>query len=471
MRPHRPGLFFALCAVPVLALAGCEDDDETPGTAQLRVTHAAPGIDAIDLYLRGARAPFVQDLAYGSTSAYVAVQPGTHTIDVRPAGADLTTAALASARAVRVDENGRYTAIAAGNAASSADEDSLRVLALRESFDASSGNAARVRVVNAAPDVPEIDLDFGADGTPEIEGLERFEATEASGFDLPSGTLLPLGVSSQGQPLTAFTTPTFGASSEVLLIVTGLLTVPARETTSLSLVSVDREGASSFVAQNPALYLFHGSPDAGAIDVFSGEREVADDVTFGELAQIQLEPGTHTLDVFVATGGPSLRPASAPLASVTTPELDVGQAYLAVAAGELFTAPPTFRLITVREQFELDDDGARVRAVHGSADAPAIDLGLVEEPGEMAEPPLVSGLSFAESTDAAGLSVPAEPVTFGIAPVGSDVTAVEGELEIAPSERAFVIAAGSFAGGENPLELFVVDTGVLPWMVRALPEP
>jgi len=412
------------------------------------------------------------DLAYGETTPYVELNPGAYAIDVRAAGAPATNAALYTSPQVTIAENRRYTAVAAGDIASTDEDDSFRVLSFAEAFgDPAEGNA-RARVVHAGSDAPAVDLNVGNDGgTPEIAGLERFQATDASGFNLPSDAELQIGVESEGDVLTAFTTPALEAGSEVFIIATGLVSALPREATGFSLLALNPDGSTDFVLQNPTLYAFHGSPDAGAVDIFSGEMEVADNVEFGELASVQLPPGTYTLDFYPAEPGASTRPTSEPAASAQTPNLVAGQSYLAVAAGELMADAPTFRVITVAEQFALDDaENARVRAIHASADAPAIDVGVVESPGEMEQPPLFTDLAFAESTEAEGLAVPPADTLLGVAPAGETETVAEFEIEAAADERAFVIAAGNFEGDENPLELFVVDTTTTPWTVTALPS-
>jgi hypothetical protein len=473
-RAHQGlGLITLVMGLGAMGLTGCDDDpnEQGTGTGELRVVHASPGAPAVDLYLAGSSTPFATNLAYGESTPYVELQSGTYSIDVRAAGASPTVAALYTSPAVRVDTDRRYTAVAAGDVASTDQEDSFRVLPFTESFGTPGTDAARVRIVHASTDAPTVNLNVGNDGgTPEIQNLERFKATDASGLDLPADSQVQIGVESGGQTLTAFTTPELEVGSDVFIIATGLVSALPRQSTGFSLLTVGQDSVSNFVRQNPTLYAFHGSPDAGPVDIFSGDTEVADSLDFGELARVQVAPGRYTLDFYPAQPGPSTRPTSAPAASTETPNLVAGQSYLAIAAGELMVAAPTFRVIVVAEQFALDDpNNARVRAIHASSDAPAIDLGVVQTPGEMEQPPLITDLSFGESTEAEGVSVPPAETLLGLAPTGDTETVAEFAVAPAANERAFVIAAGSLAGGQNPLGLFVVDTTTTPWTVTALP--
>jgi hypothetical protein len=323
--------------------------------------------------------------------------------------------------------------------------------------------------VHAGFDAPAVDINVGNDGgTPEVEGLERFADTGAAGVALPAATELQIGIEVDGDVVTAFTTPELAEGAEVFVIATGQLGRLAREDEGFSLLAVLPDGTTAFIRQNPRVYALHASPDAGAVDIFAGDAELVDSARFGDLAGIQVPPGAYELDFFGAEAGASDRPTGDPAATAETPELEAGQSYLAIAAGELTATTPTFGLIPVVEGFEIEEDGARVRVIHASADAPEVDLGTVTTTGDIDTPPLLSELEFGDVSDPEGLAVPAAALRLGLSASGSTATAAEFELTTTDGLRAFVVAAGAFSGGANGFRLFVIDTTATPWAIAAV---
>lgn len=485
--------FFAIFAA-VGALAACSDEADGGGSggsagsgasggsagsggsggnadkAMLRVVHAAPTAPAVDLYAGGTTTKVVDDLAYGEASAYLELDPGALTVDVRAAGSAASDPAVFTTPSVTLEAGKKYTVVAAGDLASQDAADKFRVLPLEEGFAAPGAGNFAARIVHASFDAPTVGIDLGNDSaaSPEVPSLERFADTGAAGVALPENTALQVGVVAGGAVVTAFTTPAVvPAGAEVFLIATGQLGKLPREDAGFSVLAVLPDSTTAWVRQNPVVYALHASPDAPNVDVFAGDQELWSDVPYGGLGARQVPPGSYTLDFFGAAAG-ATRPASNPAATATTPTLEAGQSYLAIATGELGNG--TFGLVALQEGFDLTDAAkARVRVVHGSKDAPAVDLG--PSSGGTLSAALLSNVAFGQDSGATGVSLDAGALRLGVAATGTTAAVAEFDLTLSGGLRAFAVAAGDFddsSGNANDFGLFVVNAGVAPWTVSSV---
>ena len=394
----------------VSAACGDDDDGNQPdgggNTAQLRVVHAAPGAPAVDVYAEGNPTPLVANLPYGEVSSYVTVPAGSYAIQVRAAGSPSTSTPAHQTPSLNVAAGARITAVAAGLLASSDDADRFRVLALAEGFGTPAASNARVRIVHASADAPSVGIDVGDDGNADIESLDRFDDTGASGIDLPAGAALQIGILAGSTRVTAFTTPELPAGADLFVIATGLLGRPPRDAEGFGLLAVGPTGKVGLLRQNPVVYALHGSPDAPAVDVFAGPAELVDDLTFGRLsAPIQVPPGTYTIECVRPRRGEHAsrrrpRPVGVQRRARRRRALPRRRDRLPHRHGRRAGLPAPARF---REGFDGDTStGALVRAVHSSPDAPAVDVGLAT--GDVLTPvPGLTGLSFPDASAEAGI--------------------------------------------------------------------
>lgn len=450
--------------------AACGDDTDPgpiePGTAEIRVVHGSPDAPAVDVYVAGSADPVITDLEYGEASAYLEVPEGTYAFEVRPAGAEASSEPVHTTGELELAEGDRVTALAAGYVGSTAGDDTFRVIPLAEGFDTPGTDEAIVRVVHASPDAPAVAIDVGNDGTPEVEDLGRFADTGAAGIALPANTPIAVGIWA-GSPLarvTAFTTPALPAGAELFVIASGNLSDLPRQDTGFSLLAVGPAGTITSVKQDPTVMVFHGSPDAPAVDVLAGTAVLAGDLAFGELsAPIQVPPGEYDLAVNAAG-------TSTTAATISTPALEAGGRYLAIATGFLGSnGADGFQPLYAVDAFDLDADSARLAVIHASPDAPAVDVGPATPTSMTGTPPIID-LAFTEATAGAGLELPAASYTFGVAATGSTTPVATFDIALTNGLRAFAIAAGALApsGSEASFALHVVNTSVWPWTVAAV---
>jgi hypothetical protein len=447
-----------------------QQDGPDAGSAMLRAVHASPDAPAVDVWAEGLSVPIITALAYGDASLYFDVPAGSYNIQLRAHPSTEADEVVYETGMIEVAANQTITAIAAGFLAPATPESAFRILPFVEDWGVPQSTL--VRIVHAGPDAPTVDIDVGDDGSSEVEGLERFADTGAAGIALPSGESLQIGIGvTGGDRVTAFTTPELPDGEEMFVIATGTLTTPARADDGFSLLAVFSDGTSAFIKQNPVVYALHGSPDAPAVDIYAGESLLVENIAFGELSgTVQVPPGTYTLDFYVTGTG-----TGSPTASFDTPDLMAGSAYLAVAAGEL--APEgteeAFTLLAFEELFDPTET-ARVRAIHASGDAPAVDIGTVDGGTGEIDVVLFQNLAWSESSDAIGLEAPVGDLTLGVAATGSTTPVATFDVTTSAGLQTFAVAAGALApdGVEEAFRLILVVVSANPWVgAEVLPNP
>ncbi len=476
MKTTRLTLFLlSLLAMAMFSLAGCSDDDDNditnpgmdPDKAMLRVIHGSPDAPAVDIYVNDGDQAVVEDLAYGGASDYLEVDPGDYTVQIRAAGSDPMSDPAFDV-SLTLTEGAMVSALAAGLLGSTDAADRFRVIPLIEDFaDPGAGNAA-VRIVHASPDAPTVALDVANDGAPEVTGFARFADTGAAGVALPAGTNLPIGVWA-GDPLaraSVFTTPELPAGANLFVIATGLLAGdPASD--GFSLLAVGPTGAIGFIRPDAKamVYALHGSPDAPAVDIDAMGAEVVTDLSFGELSgALAVWPGAYDLD-FRATG------QTAVAASAMTPYLQPGMSYLAVASGYL-GGTPAFQLIPLADEFDGGAAEALVRVVHASPDAPAVDVGPLDNDDKVVALADYTDLAFGDASVGMGTSLPIGPLTVGVAATGTDAAVATFDLVTAGGLRAFAVACGSLGDTGESFRLVLVIADGMGWSaVEVQPNP
>lgn len=439
-----------------------EQDGPDAGSVLLRAVHASPDAPSVDVYVEGLATPIITALSYGDASLYFPVNPGTYNIQLRAHPSTDADPIAYETGPVELAANQTVTAVASGFLASDDPADEFRILPLIEDFGAGTG--ALVRIVHAGPDAPAVDIDVGADGTVEIEDLQRFADTGQTGIGLPTGESLQIGINVvDGDQVTAFTTPELPAD-ELFVIATGSLAQPARAEDGFSLLVVGSEGSLGFIKQNPVVYALHGSPDAPAVDIYAGETLLVENISFSELSDpVQVPPADFYVLDFYATGtGPGV-----PVASFQTPELVAGGAYLGVAAGEL--APEdtdeAFTLLAFEELFEATDV-SRVRAVHASGDAPAVDIGSVDSQTGDISVVVFQNLAFGESSEGVGAELPVGDLTLGVAATGDATPVATFDVTTTTGLQTFAVAVGALApdAGDASFRLILVVASMNPWI-------
>lgn len=436
------------------------------GMAMIRAIHASADAPKVDVYVKGTATPVVTGLGYGQTSGWLEVPMGTYELELRAAPSKATDP-IAYTTSVTAGDQAMVSLVASGLLASMDASASFRLLPLVERFEPVTGGQVRIRALHAGADAPTVGLDVGNDdpAAPEAAGLARFTDTGQAGVSLPAGSLA-IGVALDGKRVTSFTTPALPSGGQLLVIATGLLGKLGRERDGFSLLAIGPNGAVGFIKQDPIVYALHASPDAPAVDAFVGGAEIVGDLSFGELSSpIQVKPGEYELAFYGTTPG-SARPNGNAAATASTGQLAAGERYLAEATGLL--GGGSFQLLTYREQFDVANDKAVVRAVHASPDAPSVDVGVLTNHAITSV--LFPDLGYTKASDEKGLAANPAHLPIGVAAAGSTTPVARFTLPATAGLRAFTVAAGVLtpAAGTESFRLLVVDTAPATWTVTSL---
>jgi hypothetical protein len=204
-------------------------------------------------------------------------------------------------------------------------------------------------------------------------------------------------------------------------------------------------------AGDACLHVVHASPDAPAVDVYVDGAEALGDLAFGATSGwVALPAGDHQIQVTAA--GSEIETAVID-ADVT---LEEGAAYEVAATGPLAEIQPQVFQVNLSAIGSEDEAMARVRVVHASPDAPAVDVAVTG--GDI----LIENLAFPEASDY--LSVPAASYDLEVRPTGTTDVALDLPGVAFDAGMVYSIyAVGQVADGTLTV-LPVVATTVAPEM-------
>ena len=205
-------------------------------------------------------------------------------------------------------------------------------------------------------------------------------------------------------------------------------------------------------ADQARIRVLHASPDAPAVDVYADGARILSDVPFGTISNYVTVPaGAHHLQVFAAgtTTGAVID---------TTVTLDAGKAY---------TIAATNSLAHIQAQVIVDNPmptagRAQVRAVHLSADAPAVDVAVR---GSAADAALVKGLVYPKNTGYLNLDPGSYALDVRLAGTTTVALALPTlDLASGTSYSVFVIgsAANPAVGGNGLRAVVTTDATAAP---------
>lgn len=379
------------------------------GDACINVVHASPDAPNVDVYLDGQLA--ISNLALGWYGGWVAVPAGEYQVQVTATGAAIDTAVIDAN--VTVEAGMGYQIAATGFLA----EITPQIYPV--DFSAIDEGNARVRVVHTVPDAPAVDVAVTG-GDVLISNLAFPSASDF--LDVPAGSydleVRVAGTTDVALPLpgTAFEANTiydvfaFGTLANGIYVLVVPSPIVGGETAATASASSSCTAALGIGAEGDACVdIIHASPDAPAVDVYVDGQLALSNLAFGAFSGwVALPAGEHQIQV-TATG------AAIDTAVIdATATLDAGVAYQVAATGLLANITP--------EIFETDlsalaADTARVRVIHASPDAPAVDIAVAG--GDV----LIPGLSFPDASDE--LEVPAGSYDLEVRVAGTTDVALD----------------------------------------------
>ncbi len=445
----------------------CEDSS----SAEIRLVHAASGVDSLDLYRAGSVEPLVTDLDFKNVSEWIRVAEEELNLEFREAGAAASEPPLFTTEKTAISGQNATTLIFTGIKDGEGD-DALRILPIVESWGGDLANKARVRLVHAGPDAPEF-LVEGLEGA-DFE-IARYGDSTATGTPITTEGGERIQLFEGDTVRTGFTLPPFREGSDVLLVATGLLDSLAREQAGFSLLAISEEGLQERVLQDPQIFTLHGSRDAGALENCTNGLEVATNFEYGEIQSAFLSPGEYSFELFNYPSGCSANVLN-PRGNIA-PALDSGERYLILITGELTPeddpGETAIQVAPFVDRFSPDaPDEALIRFVHGASFSQIIvgNKGAGEKlitADNVYTDPIAWRQESRESRlegDAynLGLVDPSANSTPPLKPI------VELDTEVTKGSRQWGIVSGdpSPTGPDGFIQLMLVDTAQAKWTVQ-----
>ena len=380
---RRPALLAGALAASLVAVsaigAAAQSPDPMAETAKVRVLHASPDAPAVDIYVNGAET--LSDVPFGTISEYLEVPAGEYQVQVFPASEEPATEG-AVIDAMLTFEAGTMTTVAATNNVASIEAQVI------SDAPAPVADQAQVRVVHLSADAPAVDI--APDGAePIVTNLAYPAATDyltvpGGAYDLevrPTGTM---DVALQLDPVTLENGTSYSVFAIGSLAGGTLQVLPA----------VDAVNQMAPEATTAKVRVLHGSPDAPNVDVYANGAAVLTDVPFGAVSEyLEVPAGEYQIQVFAAGADPAAGGA-------------VIDATLTFEAGTMTTVAATNNLAAIEAQVIADApaptaEGAQIRVVHLSADAPAVAIA----PDATPKKALIKKLAYPKASKY--LSVPA----------------------------------------------------------------
>ncbi|MEQ8279254.1 MAG: DUF4397 domain-containing protein [Deltaproteobacteria bacterium] len=309
-------------------------------TSLVALTHLAPNIAPVDVFLVGDDAPVARGLAYGAPSAVVPVPPGRISFDVVQSGQRLRTIDM------NVETARAYTAVVLGD----------RNVVLEDA----STNGTGLRLVHAAPSVGDIDVwDLDA-GSMIVERLAFGTASPATEIPVRSRRF---GIDVDADAVADLV-------YDLAELPTGQLVdlYAVEEEGTVVLRSYLSSGSQTMMPEpepvaNGEIRVLHLSPDAPNVDVFANGALGVENLEFTRgTAFIELPPDDYTFDVTATGQTDAVISAELALASDT--------AFTAVA----FDSVANLQLLVLPEDRSPVTNGARIRVVHAAVGVGEVDV-------------------------------------------------------------------------------------------------
>ncbi|MEF8838116.1 MAG: DUF4397 domain-containing protein [Haloarculaceae archaeon] len=460
--PTRRNVLLGIGAAGAISLAGCAggnagdgDGDPTtdgtttsaaPGSAMVRVGHASPNAPNVDVYVNGGAV--LEDVPFGAVSGYLDLPAGSHAVEITAAG---DPDAVVFSGDVTVESDSAYTIVATGEIGDMADEPFEPVILADDNTDPGS-DTARLQLLHASPDAPAVDVTVRSSGDALFDGVAF---GESGTVEVPAGsyTVQVRGDTdgNDGDIVAEYDLTLEGGTVYTGLAVGYLSPDDEPADTPFALRVATSEGGAG-TARTPTatptpdpahVRVVHASPNAPNVDVWVNGTAVLEDVTFGAIsAYLDLPAGTHTVEI-AAAGDPETVVFSGDLT------VDAGTAYTVVAAGEIgdMADEPFAPLVLTDDNSDPGTDSARVRLVHASPDAPAVDVTLASSGDALFDGVPFGGAGYVE--------VPAGDYTID---VRGDTETNDGDvvasfdLSLAGGQVYTGVAAGYLSPADEPAD-------------------
>ena len=414
-------LKWGMVALIGAALAGCGGDSSHDDDARLRAVHASPDAPRVDIVVNNKK---LAEASYSEATGFVSQSPGNATININVNGSNPTVTALSASAALERDKY--YTVFAANNVAA------IEALIVVDENNAPASGNAKVRVVHAAPNAPAVDvfvtaptadlasaavtptLNFAFKGVVPANGVKALE--------IPGGDYR-IRVTPTGDKATVvYDSGTINVAAGSDLVIAAIKENSAASVAPISLLLLPKTGASAVLPDARAkVRVGHYSPNTPTVDVYLGApgsaltaaTEVVANATFPVASDfLNVSPGSYRASV--ALDGTTNEAIG--LDANITNGLDVSVFAIGLLGG---SGNQALRLNVYPDDLNAPAAGkAKLRVLHLSPDAPAVDVVVLSAPGVIASR-VVPNLSFPNAS-ATYLELDPGTYTVAVVPTGAN---------------------------------------------------
>ncbi len=430
-------------AAAVALLSACGDGHVAPS---LRAVHASPDGPRVDILVDGQK---IADATYKASTAFQPVSDGTRRVQVNVSGSSPAVTVIDAN--VATEPGRRYTVFAVDKVAR------IAPLVVEDQGDTPAAGQVKLRVVHAAPDAPAVDVYVtapqasltGTSPTLSFAFKQVVPASGRPGLQVPAGDyrirVTPAGAASN---------VIFDSGTVPLAAGADLLLAAVADTgtaSPISLLVLPLSGASAELRDSRAqVRVGHFSPNTPAVDAYL--RPAGATIAASNRVVAGASFGTATPFSAVTPG--SYR-ASVALAGSTTEALGLDAALAARTAASVFaigllngTGASALRLAAYPDDTAAPATGkAKLRVLHLSPDAPAVDVVALGAGGAIAAR-LVQNLAFPNAS-AAYLTLEPGTYTVAVVPTGATTpvlpSAAGTQIQLAADRVYSALAVGCLA--------------------------
>ena len=459
-----------LTSISILALfvSGCflDDDDDpvaaptptpapapapTPAptpTANVRVVHASPDAPTVNVYAGADILAGLSNVDYQVSSPWISVDEGTYDIRVEgiiPGGnLDVISASLT------FNGETNYDIIAIDTVA-----DEIEPLIIENASSSVTTGNARVQVVHAAPNAPEVDIYVTA---PDAD-LSGADALATAAFRQFTGQVevtagdYQIRITPAGAQDVVFDSGSISLTDGADLLVMATQNV-ATGTSPVTLLVADGTGFFNIYDKDATadLRVVHAIADAPAVDVIANdELTLFDGPAFLDAsAYLGVAAATYSVDVAADADNSII-----PIENVEVP-LQQGMFYTAIANNTLAMAD--LDLLTDNQRKVATE--ARVRIIHASQAAGEVDIYVTADGVIDTVEPTFAGVPYntAELAETGYVPLAAGDYVVTVTAAGSKVEALEtGTLSLMAGEIYTAIAVDGNTPGDAP-QLILLDS-------------
>lgn len=463
---RRLGLLLTLACGGLVACGG-DDDPAPPPPAtpqtQLRVVHGSADTPAVDVFVNGNRA--LAGVTFGQASGFNSVAAGSTRLQVSLAGQPASAAAIDAT--VTLDTNRDYTVLAVGSGTSGAT--ALQAVVINDDGAAPASGQVKLRVVHGAPAVPAVDIfvtapDAALPAMPTIANLafgQQAPAATAAALAVPAGNYR-VRARVAGQTAIAYDSGAVALAAGSDIVLAAVPDIGPSQS-PIQLLLAPKGGAAAFARDaRSALRVAHFSPNVPAVDVFLKAPGVANAAENRALSNVTFPNDSGYLSVAAGTYD-----ASVALAGTLNGVIGLNGAALARATStSVFaigllngTGAQALRLAAFADDRAPVAGKAKVRVIHLSPDAPAVDV-VVLASGAIAARP-VTNIAFPNAT-AAPLQLDPGTYTLAVVPTGAATpvlpSAAGVPVTFAAGDVKTIVAIGALhTAGAQPFQFKVLD--------------